>query len=109
VVTASARAREAAMKENKAVGPVLERRLGAEAVQKLLADSFVAGPATNVQVMVKDSKRYASTGGWGFAQFADGKAAGEAVHKTCFACPEPARHRDFGLHPLRTLRVGKTN
>src|SRR5580704_14404131 len=30
--------------------------------------SFVAGPATNIQFMVKDSIKYASTGGWGFAQ-----------------------------------------
>src|ERR1700674_2884441 len=42
--------------------------------------SFVAGPATNVQFMVKDSTKYASTGGWGFAQFNDGKPADEAVH-----------------------------
>ena len=35
--------------------------------------SFVAGEATNVQFMVKDSKKYAATGGWGFAQFNDGK------------------------------------
>jgi hypothetical protein len=26
--------------------------------------SFVAGPAINVQFMVKDSKKYAATGGW---------------------------------------------
>src|ERR1700686_4782955 len=31
--------------------------------------SFVPGPATNVQFMVKDSKKYATTGGWGFAHF----------------------------------------
>src|SRR5262245_9596989 len=32
--------------------------------------SFVAGPPKNgVQFMVKDSRKYASTGGWGFAQF----------------------------------------
>jgi len=35
--------------------------------------SFVAGPAINVQFMVKDSKKYAATGGWGYAQFKDGK------------------------------------
>ena len=35
--------------------------------------SFVAGPATNgVQFMVKDSRKFASTDGWGFAQFNDG-------------------------------------
>src|SRR5277367_5392088 len=35
------------------------------------AQSFVAGAATNVQFMVKDSRKYAATGGWGFAQFKD--------------------------------------
>ena len=57
--------------------------------------SFVPGPATNVQFMVKDSKKYAATGGWGFAQFNDGKPADEALHKTCFPCHEPAKARDF--------------
>lgn len=58
--------------------------------------SFVAGPPKNgVQFMVKDSRKYASTGGWGFAQFEDGKPADEAVHKTCFPCHEPVKARDF--------------
>ena len=59
------------------------------------AQSFVAGSATNVQFMVKDSKKYATTGGWGFAQFQDGKPAGEALLKTCFPCHEPAKAHDF--------------
>lgn len=58
--------------------------------------SFVAGPPKNgVQVMVKDSRRYASTGGWGFAQFEDGKRADEAVHKTCFTCHQAIEARDL--------------
>jgi Cytochrome P460 len=57
--------------------------------------SFVAGPPTNVQFMVKDSKKYAATGGWGFAQFTDGKPANEAVAKACFSCHEPVKARDF--------------
>jgi Cytochrome P460 len=57
--------------------------------------SFVAGPPKNgVQFMVKDSTKYASTGGWGFAQFNDGKPASEAVHNTCFPCHEVAKSRD---------------
>jgi hypothetical protein len=59
------------------------------------AQSFVAGPATNVQFMVKDSRKYAAAGGWGFAQFKDGKPADEALHKTCFPCHEPVKARDF--------------
>jgi hypothetical protein len=58
-------------------------------------DSFVAGPATNLEFMVKDSKKYAATGGWGFAQFTDGKPDSEALHKTCFSCYEPAKDQDF--------------
>ncbi len=59
------------------------------------AQSFVAGPPINLQLMVKDSRKYAATGGWGFAQFKDGKPADEAVLKTCFPCHEPAKARDF--------------
>jgi hypothetical protein len=59
------------------------------------AQSFVAGSATNVQFMVKDSRKYAATGGWGFAQFTDGKPADEALLKTCFPCHEPVKARDF--------------
>ena len=59
--------------------------------------SFVAGPPINIQFMVKDSKKYAATGGWGFAQFdKDGKPnLTEAALKTCFPCHEPGKARDF--------------
>ena len=57
--------------------------------------SFVAGPARNVQFMVKDLKKYAATGGWGFADFTNSKPGNDALHKTCFACHEPARDRDY--------------
>ena len=48
--------------------------------------AFVTGPATTVQIMLKDSKKYASTGGWGFGRFIDGKPVDEAQHETCFPC-----------------------
>ncbi len=57
--------------------------------------SFVAGAPTNVQFMVKDSKKYAATGGWGYAQFTDGKPADEALLNTCFPCHVPVKARDF--------------
>ena len=61
----------------------------------IMSNSLVAGQPTNVQIMVKDSKKYAATGGWGFAQFDDGKPAPQTVQETCFACHEPAKDRDF--------------
>ena len=57
--------------------------------------SSVAESPVNVQFMVKDSKKYAATGGWGFADFKDGKPSNEALHKTCFPCHEPAKDRDY--------------
>jgi len=57
--------------------------------------SFVAGPAINVQFMVKDSKKYAATGGWGFAQFKEGKPDPTAKLDTCFPCHEPAKAHDY--------------
>ena len=58
--------------------------------------SFVAGaPKNGVQFMVKDSKKYAATGGWGYAQFDDRKPADEAVLKTCHPCHQAIKARDF--------------
>ncbi|MEA3142489.1 MAG: hypothetical protein QOK23_4658 [Gammaproteobacteria bacterium] len=60
--------------------------------------SFVAGspPVWYLQFMVKDSKKYAATGGWGYAQFdKDGHPADEAKHGTCFPCHVPVKDRDY--------------
>jgi hypothetical protein len=57
--------------------------------------SFVAGDPTNVQFMVKNSKKYAATGGWGYAQFNDGKPVEAAALSGCYACHIPVKDRDF--------------
>ena len=58
--------------------------------------SFVAGDPTNVQFMVKDSKRYAATGGWGFGHFNnDGKKVDDAFMKSCFPCHQKIQERDL--------------
>jgi hypothetical protein len=59
------------------------------------AQSFVPGPPANIQFMVKDSIKYAATGGWGFAHFADGKPGDAAFMKTCFPCHEKAKATDL--------------
>ncbi|MBN3722614.1 cytochrome P460 family protein [Burkholderia sp. Ac-20379] len=56
----------------------------------------VAGRATTVQVMVKDAKRYAATGGWGFGRFVNGVPVDAAQHETCFACHQAlVRNHDY--------------
>ena len=61
------------------------------------AQSFIAGhPKNGVQFMVKDSTKYASTGGWGYAQFDDGKPlTDQATLQSCFDCHQAFKDRDF--------------
>jgi hypothetical protein len=58
-------------------------------------ESSFAGSAVNVQFMIKDSKKYAASGGWGYADFVNGKPNTEAVHEKCFPCHQPAKDRDY--------------
>jgi Cytochrome P460 len=57
--------------------------------------SFVIGSRVNAQFMVKDSKKYGATGGWGFADFTGDKPGDKALHETCFPCHVPAKDRDY--------------
>jgi hypothetical protein len=46
--------------------------------------------------MVKDSRKYAATGGWGYSSFdKDGKPSPESGMKTCFPCHQAVNDRDF--------------
>ena len=51
--------------------------------------AFVPGPATTAQIMVKDLKKYAATGGWGFGRFIGGKPVDTAQHETCSHATKP--------------------
>ena len=76
-------------------------RVPSEANNKVLdgpfpgAESFVIGSPVNIQIMIKDSKKYPESGGWGFADFKDGKPGDKALHETCFPCHEPAKDHDY--------------
>jgi hypothetical protein len=76
-------------------------RVSSESNNKVLSgpfpgtESFLVGSPVNVQFMVKDSKKYAATGGWGFADFKDGKPGDRALHETCFPCHGPAKDHDY--------------
>jgi hypothetical protein len=62
------------------------------------AQSFVPGdpPVWYLQFMVKDSKKYAATGGWGYAQFdKEGKSGPESDLNKCFPCHQAIEARDF--------------
>lgn len=61
--------------------------------------AFVPGEFVHVEFMVKDSEKYAATGGWGFARWLGleqtpyGTDAGFA--QTCFQCHTPMADNDY--------------
>jgi len=60
------------------------------------APASIPGEATTVQVMVKDSRKYARTGGWGYGRFVNGRPVDEAQHRTCHAChASRVKDRDY--------------
>jgi hypothetical protein len=67
-------------------GTILVKRAWKRVPSPEFGPASIPGVATTIQVMVKDSKRYAASGGWGFGRFVNGKPADEAQHQTCFAC-----------------------
>jgi len=82
------------------IGRIAWRHVPSEENNKVFGrdQSFVAGdpPPWYLQFMVKDSKKYAATGGWGYAQFdKDGKPGPEADLKKCHPCHEAIKDRDF--------------
>jgi Cytochrome P460 len=57
-----------------------------------------------VGVMLKDSAKYASTGGWGFEGFAGNSKTERLVNdggKSCFGCHEPQKAKDYVFSELR--------
>jgi Cytochrome P460 len=60
--------------------------------------SYVEGGRKALAVMVKDSKKYASTGGWGFQLWAGGDPKKPIVTdaaKQCFECHQPKKDQDY--------------
>ena len=86
--------------EGAIVGRIAWSHMSSEENNKVLGreQSFVAGSPTEfyLQFMVKDSKKYAATGGWGYSSFdQDGKPSPEAAMKQCFPCHQAIKDRDF--------------
>lgn len=60
--------------------------------------TYQQGPRKFLTVMVKDSKKYASTGGWGFQAWPGGDPTKPIVNdaaKQCFACHVPKNGNDY--------------
>lgn len=64
----------------------------------LVDGAFLQGGRKAIPVMLKDSKKYASTGGWGFQAWAGGDPKKPLVTdavKACFECHVPQKANDY--------------
>jgi len=64
----------------------------------LVDGSYVQGGRKAIPVMLKDAKRFAATGGWGFQAWAGGDPTKPLVTdaaSACFACHTPQKANDF--------------
>ncbi len=67
-------------------GTILVKMAWKRVPSKEISGAFVPGAPTTVQIMVKDSKRYPKTDGWGFGRFINGVPTDAAQQQTCYAC-----------------------
>lgn len=60
-------------------------------------NAVVPGEFAGAEAMVKDSKKFAETGGWGFAHWEGTKLVFNDKEKsaTCFACHMPMKDHDY--------------
>jgi hypothetical protein len=68
------------------------------------AGAYEEGPRRQVDVMVKDSVRFATTGGWGFQRFVKDSRTELAATPTpqqCFACHDKLKKADLVLSKYR--------
>jgi len=62
--------------------------------------SYLEGPRKATAIMLKDRKKYASTGGWGFQAWAGGDPTKPLVTdpvKQCFECHQPKKDQDYAF------------
>lgn len=63
--------------------------------------SYVEGKKKAVTVMVKDARKYAAAGGWGFQAWANGDSSKPLIHDTaqsvsaCLSCHTPRKEQDY--------------
>ena len=67
-------------------GAILAKLAWKRAKSAEFDNTFVPGEPQRIEFMVKNAKRYAASGGWGFGRFVNGKPADEVQHGTCWPC-----------------------
>jgi hypothetical protein len=80
-------------------GAILAKVVWKQTVNANWDKAIEAGDFVHTEIMVKDDKRFAATGGWGYARWkgADLKPYGNDTNfaAECVACHTPVKHQDY--------------
>lgn len=78
-------------------GAVIAKVVWKESTHPNWADAVVPGDFAAAEAMIKDSKKFAKTGGWGFGFWKKGKLEMHPEEKsaTCFACHTAVKDSDY--------------
>jgi len=100
IAIAAYRAKKSIFPEGAIIGRIAWYHVPSEENNKVFGreQSFVAGsePPWYLQFMIKDSTKYAATGGWGYGQFdKEGNPAAESNMQKCFPCHQALKDRDY--------------
>ncbi len=78
-------------------GSILAKVVWKESTHPSWPQAIIPGEFASAEAMVKDSAKYAATGGWGFGRWEAGKLVmhEEAKAKECFACHTPMKYNDY--------------
>lgn len=87
-------------------GAILGKLVWKNAKREKWDTAIVPGGFVHAEFMVKDSRKYASTGGWGFGRWVgeNQKPYGENADfvQECFGCHTPVKDNDYVFtHPVR--------
>ncbi len=87
-------------------GAILAKVGWKDATHEVWKAATVPGAFTHAEFMIKDSKKYAATGGWGFARWLglEQKPYGKDASfvQECFGCHTPVKGNDYVFtHPVK--------
>jgi len=88
-------------------GTIMAKVAWKDATHEVWKAATVPGDFIQAEFMIKDSKKYSTTGGWGFARWLgmDQKPYGKDANfvQECFGCHTPVKNNDFVFtQPVRT-------
>jgi hypothetical protein len=80
-------------------GSIIAKLVWKDTTHEQWSDATIPGAFVHAEFMIKDAKKYAATGGWGFARWLgmEQKPYGKDADfvQECYSCHTPMKHNDY--------------